>query len=822
MSNGNAPFNAALRQSAFQSGHFQNAAQPTGLPTPPSSGALTPTARRSACQVKAAFPAAEALAVQLGVPAFVKATTSQQLKDAVNLVTLDSSTNGGGFTVRLGKPRKSDSRGTIWELFCQRRDSDKCKFCARYEYTIDGFVLYSGEIGHSHSLAASAAQMVASGQSSIPLEYDELGHLLAKSGFSAKDILRVFVTKARDDHFDITFQYRTIYDKYIRVSGVAQRLDACNLLEKLASRKQRNGLQYFVETDGDSRIDKLFVECALSQELWETLRKSPALNALFFDPTFGTNRYGLKLSMFIAIGPDGESRILAYMLHREESFDDVYWGFRMFQKVFRHAPATVLTDSAAGIIRAVDTMSLADMPWSATKHLLCVFHVDQNFYDNVHRLFNNNNDGWNTAHEMFWRLAKDSDCQELRNAASRVDALRSYIDNHGKGPTKPNVLKWFDDVLVKRITKWAACHTWSAFSAGAHATSRAEGMTGTVKQWLVKNSNLCDLHDKLDSLVQFQEFKNLCRLERSLVTAAGNQYKQGAPRFLLDVQKHITPHAYSLALGQVAQIMSYSVQPAPGAAGEDLFLVTRQIDSDDVGVQRMEKHTNGRTKSHAIATDIGFRDTRRDHVVSSDTCSCQYPTAFGIPCRHILCVRTFKPEAVGNAFEDLFASRWIRKELRPSEAFEEPTIDPEYPDDPTVCYVALTDLMDTHGLEPREMSPTTSSFAINIYDQSYMAIKYGPTMQGGWHIAWMTAREVCDEMELYFLFSDKKRALWLCDTELMAKSPKYYESLPPRSWLLLTEKNLYSFQPTQCSTPQAQGPQDDQQTSAKAQLVEAL
>jgi hypothetical protein len=257
---------------------------------------------------------------------------------------------------------------------------------------------------------------------------DELGHLLADSGLSAKIIHRVFVTKAKRDGInEPMFSYGDIYDRFVRVSKAVRSLDAGKLVERLVERKAQSGLEYFIDHDGHNCIVRVFAVLNGAKATWGTRRKQLIFeNVLFIDPTFGTNCYGMKLTMFVTIDAEGATRVLAYMLHHEEDYEDIFWGLRCFHSVFKHAPSSVLTDSGGALLKAIAKFTLAEMPWADTDHLLCVYHLDQNFYTHIHPLFAGNKDGWRYVHNLFWHLAKDSDESKQDTCDTDLDNLRSY------------------------------------------------------------------------------------------------------------------------------------------------------------------------------------------------------------------------------------------------------------------------------------------------------------------------------------------------------------------------------------------------------------
>ena len=239
----------------------------------------------------------------LGLPVVVPLTSMDSaqadaaLKQSLQSVCSDpNNTLGGGFCLRM-KPRPSDATGTVG--FTKELTCNECKrtpWRVSYELTSGGWVLKALRNAHvGHTLCVSRAEvMVQRNGRYIPSSLDEFGSLLHEAGIAPADIYRVFcVYERRSGNAEPTFTYQDVYDKYCRHSAADAALDASGLLEMLCKRKREYDLQYFVASDAEGRIDKIFVECSGSQKVWGSVRTSSILrNVLLFDPTFGTNMYG--------------------------------------------------------------------------------------------------------------------------------------------------------------------------------------------------------------------------------------------------------------------------------------------------------------------------------------------------------------------------------------------------------------------------------------------------------------------------------------------------------------------------------------------------
>ena len=518
-----------------------------------------------------------------GIPPGPLTGTHLELKELVKGCTINVDKGQGGFPIRIGHHCLDGLKGTVCELLCSTCYSPENKFHSsdekcrmRYEYTGSGWVLYEFNASHVHALSSSKAEtMVSASGRQVSPEFDELGSLLAESGFSAKDIVRVFQTKSkREGNCEPMFNYEDVYSKFIRSTAAARALDVTGVLEHLVLRRERNRLLFFHEADALARMERLFVECAGAQDVWGTRRTYFQLqNVLLFDATFGTNCYRMKLSIFVTVTAHGCTKILAYVIHHEEDCHDVLWAFKCFHETFKVPPATLLTDSGSGILAAGSKM--IEVHWHYTVHLLCVFHIDQNFYSHIHPLFASSKSNWKVVHDMFWRLAKDSDVAKQGSFAADFDAMKQYVDQQGRGQTKSQALKWMQDVLLEKAQQWVACFTWQHFSAGAHASQRSESTFSAVKTWLISNSSLMKLHEKVETYDQFKEFKDSCVLQQKLCAQA--RLSMHLPVWLQQISELLSPYAMQLMRAQLSQVFMYQVSTHPdkGPGGETQYSVRR-------------------------------------------------------------------------------------------------------------------------------------------------------------------------------------------------------------------------------------------------------
>ena len=270
----------------------------------------------------------------------------------------------------------------------------------------------------------------------------------------------------------------------------------------------------------------------------------------------------------------------------------------------------------------------------------------------------------------------------------------------------------------------------------------------------------------------------------------------------------VTEYAYKMLLGQMSQILAYTVQPMPesdprsdvnkGYLPGTSYLVKLEASSSPgsaasfMSFKGPDRHKDGSTNRCNTATDYGLADMRPVHWTTPKACSCQYTTSFGIPCRHILAVRFHYPDAVTTNLDMLFHLRWIN-------AYEEETlcvpIEGQHDSqnkEPTVCYRHLKEQQcDKFGFTWYFPSDLTN-FNIQAYIGEYLAFKYGNPNQGAWYIAKICKSTVVNQpnvVRLTWPFDPRHGAAeaWVCCCSKAVKEHElqYWRQQPKHSWVLL-------------------------------------
>ena len=596
---------------------------------------------------------------------------------------------GGGHGINKCRPTratatidKANSRGFLQGFGCgKHRNARKCGWEITYErcFADDGsddtstrakaWLLHSFRTEHNHDLESVAEVMVTKTGRYIPRDFFEIGALLAKSHLSATTIDDVFKNKAREDGIPVTWNREDVRNAGFQPPAADASLDATGFAEELLKRKEEYGLGHAVKTDQSGTISGVVVEMDGAFADWA---QGGDDNVLLFDPTHGTNRYGLKLCCFTTVNSSGMTKILAFALLRHEGIDDIEWAFRQFQTIFKKEPAEVFTDGAVAIASAFTNMQRSGI-WKETKHMLCVFHISKNFYQHLRPLFISDVTRWKELHGKFWYFAKRSDStfEDVFVAEFQAKVI-DFVREHGRGSTRDNALRWLESLLERRH-QWAATYTWRHCSWGIHSTQRSEAVHSAIKRTRLANSLGVRLLAKLTEYnADAHRRKDIDNVRKGIRNVDNDV---AFPPCITDLRDSLTPYGYELLLAQAAQVMHYQREQATdvsewdvrgnGVQGQVLQIYYVTYQGETLSVEDDVHYDNeGNVQCYDCDEDLGVGgESHKRRITSLDVCSCQLHNVLRIPCRHMLYLRMFLPASsvlAATPLLELCGAKWQR------------------------------------------------------------------------------------------------------------------------------------------------------------------
>jgi hypothetical protein len=610
------------------------------------------------------------------------------LKDETKKSAVNPHIGGGAFGLTFGgADSHATNRGVRERFICDRKGHRGEKACGClwtlwYEMSTEGYCLFSYphqehekqipkldsaglQIGTSLVTAHLLIQpdhiaelrTTATGRQ-IPSELRELALVLSKICTPAQ-IHKGLQIEARRRNLDPNgWNYDDVLRQYPADVSVEKDFDATGLIELLEKREQDHNLRYFARAGKAGHLNKIFIEL---EDARVDYSKCGKLNVLLFDPTHGTNRYGLKLCFFVTVGGTGQTIILAVCLIQHEDPADIEWALRCFHEVFKVAPGVFKTDGAAAIAAAFRACS--DI-WPLSKHQLCIWHLSKNFYEHIRPVLCTSPDHWKTAYTWFWRIMKVSDSQFADENQCHNDLdddehvpdntivtfgtqwrqLVEFVQTHGSGSTLELAIIWLESLYENRH-KWAACYTYAVILWGINSTQRSEAANSAIKSG--RQMGGFSLVKCVSSAVDYNSDARY-RKEEDAVRRRLKQVGSSALNSELIRSLHgaVTPYGLDLIAAQMAQIMRYSAY----ICGDDdvdehnnrYFWVAAETDNElDSNALELDPET-GRIANFADDNDLGIGEGGMKlmlnfrHHTSVNVCSCQLKDH---PCRHILYLR---------------------------------------------------------------------------------------------------------------------------------------------------------------------------------------
>ena len=228
------------------------------------------------------------------------------------------------------------------------------------------------------------------------------------------------------------------------------------------------------------------------------------------------------------------------------------------------------------------------------------------------------------------------------------------------GKSMLSARKWLAKMAEEK-KRWAYRWTWQWLTMGIHSTQRIESLHAHVMGYLRASTLLVELVPKLElygatvaSRAETRDHRHI-RLEQSAA-------KANAHPFIDALSQRIHPHALLMVKSQFHQASYYRVD---SMEEKGVFRVTRFADPA-AGPASPDVEADGDDADVGLDSHSFSAPPRTTTLMS---CSCQFPTCYGLPCRHILRVCDVHQVAVP---AQLCSQRWhFQKPERVRELVEE-------------------------------------------------------------------------------------------------------------------------------------------------------
>ncbi|MGH7954699.1 MAG: hypothetical protein ACREOZ_01935, partial [Gloeomargaritales cyanobacterium] len=196
----------------------------------------------------------------------------------------------------------------------------------------------------------------------IPAWLVDYMKLLFEAGNTFSNIYSFLAEKCRNKDCEITF---TLADVKNALGGNRQEksLDTTLLFKYLVYRqKDEANLGFALDQDDKQKLNLFFFVFKGGLELWSSMGS----RLILYDTKHGTNRYGLKLGLFVSVDENGKTRMLAASFVQQEDAASFEWVFTKFNEFMRNVPV---------VVKKVWGTSI--------KHFLCTYHISKNFHQYI-------------------------------------------------------------------------------------------------------------------------------------------------------------------------------------------------------------------------------------------------------------------------------------------------------------------------------------------------------------------------------------------------------------------------------------------------------
>ena len=635
---------------------------------------LRPLRTPNICLQDHAVKDAHSRAVELGVPCGPiplmggdDDLEDDRLKSKVLPCAVNSHTGGGGHGLNFCRPQVANTkRGRRVTFGCNKRrnKSVNCGWELEYELTTEGWFLSRAVSKHSHNLCLHSSEVMtrASGRF-IPVQLISIGEAMAAANKPTAMIHDVLFANAKLQSLDITWDKEDIRQRF--ANAAQNEFDMADMVDYLGARRHRTGCKYFCQLKDNGEPRRIWVELNNAFTEWACTDD----NVLLFDPTWGTNRYGMKLCCFTTVAPTGQTVILAFAILASECNDDIFWAFRCFSEIFKKDPASIWTDDAGAICLAIEKMKEVGL-WQNTYHFLCIYHLSKNFFKHVKPHFPDV-EKWHYVNSWFWVFAKCS--EEDFPIQSEWLAFITYVEQHGAGEKLPDCIKWLNSLFGRR-EQWMAHYTWNVVTWGIHSTQRAESIHSAIKsERSLANSKLVVL---TDALLQYNvKSRDTRSLDSARLAMRQLSANSTVSPLIAAWRTRLTPAAYEILLAQAEQALQYTATIIHHDDQEDGDMSTHVAQPVDDDVWRVTYNgsmsarpspfslvlnADGKVSTWQSNEDFGLGVTdfkRAGHLTSKIACSCKFPCSFRLPCRHLIYIYIVEQEA--NLPVELFGSKWL-------------------------------------------------------------------------------------------------------------------------------------------------------------------
>jgi hypothetical protein len=320
--------------------------------------------------------------------------------------------------------------------------------------------------------------------------------------------------------------HRDIYN--IIATGKKKKLDGRSAIQCLLEDLQSENCFIKLEVDSENRVTHLFL--AFEEQISMLKRHKCVLMA---DCTYKTNRYKMPLLHFTGLSNVGKSFSCAFCFMKSELICDYEWALNAWLDCFSESPSVIVTDHEDALISA------ASVVFPDTNQVLCIWHLNQNVLKNCKPVFSLIDP--NQYDDFF------SDFTSLVYLYSKEKFEFNYLQFLNTWSCFPRAITYIQRNVYPLKERFVAAWTSRYRHLGSVSTSRAEGLNGQIKRFIVSSrEDLLGVGKALKLAVLSQLNEIGIMIEQQKIV---NYHRFG--EFFSSVKNKISVYALDMVLNQL-------------------------------------------------------------------------------------------------------------------------------------------------------------------------------------------------------------------------------------------------------------------------------
>ncbi|CAA0825605.1 Protein FAR1-RELATED SEQUENCE 5 [Striga hermonthica] len=385
--------------------------------------------------------------------------------------------------------------------------------------------------------------------------------------------------------------------------------DAQTLIHQFEMEKEKNENFYFLyETNEDGVFTRCFWADSESRNSYAVFG-----NAVVFDTTYNTNKYGLIFAPFVGVNHHRQTTVFGCALLSDEKAESFVWLFSNFIKAMADQPhpQVIITDQDAAISIAVAEV------FPNTMHRYCIWHILNKFSEKLGPVL----------HKLHYHTLSGiiNDSETPSEFEWRWNSLMSDSQLNGN--------EWLLKMYEIRH-RWVPAYVRGVFAAGMSSSQRVESNHAFFKRYLDRKCSLNDFFTRFSRAIAHQRHEELMASHVDL-----NEKPRINTSFAMEKQ--------------MAEIYTKSI----------FLLFQKEFEESASYICKMVSSSNDSRVYEVWRFDIEV-NTKRQRYLTYDVpeefiaCSCKKFEFEGYPCRHMLC--WMRVEQVMLVPEKYVKKRWTK------------------------------------------------------------------------------------------------------------------------------------------------------------------